>query len=228
MTESSHTQKKCNVYADICSFVRRNSRITAGQRQRYQTILPQYLLQPEDIADWLASGQRAIVDVGFGNGISTGQLALTEPKTKIVAVETYRSGLASLASRLKENQIENVRLIEFDALPLFDRWIGEKSLHAIQILFPDPWPKLRHRKRRILQSTTLPLFLSRLTDGGCLYFCTDNPDYYRQVRQFVTTENSYFSGTQTLFTDAETAFEKKAKSAGRLIYNLSICRKNLQ
>ncbi|MDY3128363.1 MAG: tRNA (guanosine(46)-N7)-methyltransferase TrmB [Corynebacterium sp.] len=144
---------------------------------------------PVDIDSWFGrSGAKTIVEIGSGTGTSTAAMAPLEEDTNIIAVELYKPGLAKLLGQVVRNDIDNIRMIRGDGVEVMVRMFAPESLDGIRVFFPDPWPKARHNKRRIIQSGTLNLFASRLKKGGVLHVATDHADYAEWITELVNVE----------------------------------------
>jgi tRNA (guanine-N7-)-methyltransferase len=110
-------------------------------------------------------------------------MAQAEPYLDVLAVEVYRRGLAQLLSRIDREGITNVRLIRGDGLDVLEHLVGSESLTGVRVFFPDPWPKSRHHKRRLLQGNTVALIADRLRHGGVLHVATDHMGYAEQIAE---------------------------------------------
>ena len=142
-----------------------------------------------DIDDWFGrSGHPTIVEIGSGTGTSTAAMAPLEADTNVVAVELYKPGLAKLLGAVVRGGIDNIRMVRGDGVEVLVRMFGEESLDGVRIFFPDPWPKARHHKRRIIQSGTLNLIATRLKPGGVLHVATDHADYAEWIDELVNVE----------------------------------------
>lgn len=144
---------------------------------------------PVDLDAWFGrTGHPTIVEIGSGTGTSTAAMAPLEADTNIVAVELYKPGLAKLLGAIVRGGIDNIRMIRGDGVEVLARMFSENSLDAVRIFFPDPWPKARHHKRRIIQSGTLNLIATRLKPGGVLHVATDHADYAAWIDELVDVE----------------------------------------
>lgn len=142
-----------------------------------------------DVPAWFGrEGARTILEIGSGTGTSTAAMAPEETDTNIIAVEIYRPGLAKLLGAVVRGGIENVRMVRGDGVEVLNRMFPEGSLDGVRIFFPDPWPKARHHKRRIIQTGTLHLIATRLKPGGVLHVATDHADYAEWIRELVNVE----------------------------------------
>ncbi|WKE57103.1 tRNA (guanosine(46)-N7)-methyltransferase TrmB [Corynebacterium tuberculostearicum] len=144
-----------------------------------------------DLDSWFGrSGSKTIVEIGSGTGTSTAAMAPKEADTNIIAVELYKPGLAKLLGQIEREGIENIRMIRGDGIEVMMRMFEPETLDGIRVFFPDPWPKARHHKRRIIQSGTLNLFASRLKKGGVLHVATDHAGYAEWIDELVEVEPS--------------------------------------
>ncbi len=146
---------------------------------------------PIDVDSWFGrSGHPTVVEIGSGTGTSTAAMAPLEADTNIIAVELYKPGLAKLLGAVVRGDIGNIRMVRGDGVEVLARMIPEESLDGVRIFFPDPWPKARHHKRRIIQSGTLNLIASRLKKGGVLHVATDHAGYAEWIDELVEVEPS--------------------------------------
>lgn len=144
-----------------------------------------------DIDEWFGrSGAKTIVEIGSGTGTSTAAMAPLEADTNIIAVELYKPGLAKLLGSAVRGGIDNIRMVRGDGIEVLARMFEPESLDGIRVFFPDPWPKARHHKRRIIQSGPLNLFASRLKKGGVLHVATDHAGYTEWINELVNVEPS--------------------------------------
>lgn len=142
-----------------------------------------------DYDSWFGrQGHPTIVEIGSGTGTSTVAMAAQEPDTNVIAVELYKPGLAKMLGNLTRNQVPNIRFVRGDGVEVLSRMIAPGSLAGVRIFFPDPWPKARHHKRRIIQSGTLHLIATRLRPGGVLHVATDHADYAAWIRDLAEVE----------------------------------------
>lgn len=143
-----------------------------------------------DVDAWFGrSGHPTVLEIGSGTGTSTAAMAPLESDTNIIAVELYKPGLAKLLGAVVRGGIDNVRMVRGDGIEVLARMIPENSLDGVRIFFPDPWPKARHHKRRIIQSGPLRLIATRLKPGGVLHVATDHADYAEWINELVEVED---------------------------------------
>lgn len=165
----------------IRSFVRREGRLTPGQQRALDELFPRYGLDLETDADALArliaESSPVTLEIGFGDGESLLQQAAQDPGRCFVGIEVHRPGVGHMLRRIDENGLENVRVICADAIVVLGRHCPDASLDTVQLFFPDPWPKKRHHKRRIVQPSFVELVARKLRPGGHFHLATDWQPY---------------------------------------------------
>ena len=178
--------------AHIRSFVHRRGHITQGQKQALSTVrdkwsIPyaQALLDPQ-----AAFGRAAplILEIGFGMGETTEQIALARPGDNFLGVEVFEAGVGALLKRLEASGLDNVRIIQHDAVEVLQHMIAPDSLAGVHIYFSDPWPKKRHHKRRLIQPPLVDLLASRMAPGSYLHCATDWEHYALQMLEVLSAE----------------------------------------
>jgi tRNA (guanine-N7-)-methyltransferase len=183
----------------IPSFVHHRSRLTEGQQQAWERWWPERgrdvaaLLsgaEPYDPQAWFGRAAPLVLEIGSGMGESTAALAAAAPGVDHIAVEVYEPGLAQLLMRTAAAELTNVVLLRGDAVALLRELVPPASLAGIRVFFPDPWPKRRHRKRRLVRPEFAALAASRLEPGGILHLATDWDDYAVQMRAVCDAEPS--------------------------------------
>ncbi len=168
----------------IRSFVRREGRITPAQRQALERLLPRYALPQGPVDLDAAFGRHAPrhLEIGFGMGDQLLALAEAHPEVDFIGIEVYRPGVGRLLARAEAAGIGNLRVACEDAVECLAR-LPEGALEAIYILFPDPWPKKRHHKRRLIQRPFTDRLARALAPGGRLHLATDWEDYAQWMRE---------------------------------------------
>lgn len=165
----------------VRSFVRREGRLTAGQRRALDLLWPHFGVSPGDtVVDFASIFGRVApvtIEIGFGNGESLAAQAERWPERDFIGVEVHRPGVGHLLGEIERRGLRNVRIFNEDAVEVLERRIPPGSLDGIQIFFPDPWHKKRHHKRRLIQPDFMRLLASRLRIGGRLHLATDWDDY---------------------------------------------------
>ncbi len=177
----------------VVSYDPRAGRMTQGQRRAWQRWWPGYGREAAeqvrlDLAAWFGRSAPVVVEIGSGMGEATVAMAAAEPGLSHLVIEVYQPGLAQLLMRLREAGVDNVRLLRGDAVPVLRELIEPDSLTGLRIFFPDPWPKTRHHKRRLVQPDFVRLAASRLAPGATLHLATDWTDYAEQMRAVCAAE----------------------------------------
>jgi tRNA (guanine-N7-)-methyltransferase len=169
----------------IRSFVLRQGRFSPAQERAYETLLPRFGIPfttaPIDLAHTFGRSNAKILEIGFGMGETTAAIALAHADLDFIAVEVHTPGVGGLLKRLEEQSVANVRIVQHDAVEVVEYMIAPQSLSGVHIFFPDPWPKKRHHKRRLLQPAFVRTLADRLVPGGYVHVATDWEDYAEQI-----------------------------------------------
>jgi tRNA (guanine-N7-)-methyltransferase len=225
------------VHPPIHSFVHHRSRLTDGQQHAWERWWPS---RGRDVADvlsgaepfdppaWFGRTAPLILEIGSGMGESTAALAAAAPDVDHMAVEVFEPGLAQLLMRMADTGLSNVALLRGDAVALLRERVPAASLVSIRIFFPDPWPKRKHHKRRLIQPDFVSLAASRLAPGGTLHMATDWDDYACQMRDVCDAEpllensasNQPGGWTPRPEWRPVTKFEQRARIEGRDVRDL--------
>ena len=175
----------------------RGSRITGPQQSALDKFWGIYGLEYSndflDIPGLFPSSKAVILEIGFGMGEATALLAKNSPETGFLAVEVHKPGIGKLMSRIEELGLSNVRIIEGDAHPILKTMIPNSSIDGIHLFFPDPWPKKRHHKRRIVNAEFLKMIYPKIKDGGFIHIATDWVPYAEQIQE-VFAASPLFTG----------------------------------
>jgi tRNA (guanine-N7-)-methyltransferase len=213
----------------VTSFVHQRVRLTEGQAQAWERLWSRYGGEVADVltydpATWFGRTAPLVLEIGSGTGESTAAQAAAAPGTDHLAVEVFEPGLAQLLMRIEEAELPNLRLLRGDAVELLRTCVPPGSLAGIRIYFPDPWPKRRHHKRRLVQSEFVALAASRLAPGATLHLATDWADYARQMLTVCTAEplleNTHEGWTPRPSWRPVTKFERRAVAEGREVRDL--------
>ncbi len=174
---------------DIRTFHPRRGRMSDAKIEALAMLLPRYGVPdgPLDL-EALFAGRPVALEIGFGLGHATLEMALDDDTTGILAVDVHTPGVARLLQEVDEHGLDHVRVVHDDAVELLRERIPEASLVAIRIFFPDPWPKARHHKRRIVRPDLVSLMASRLVAGGGLHCATDWTPYAEAMLEVLTCE----------------------------------------
>ena len=176
----------------IRSYVLRQGRVSSAQQRAHQTLLPRYgIAYTESILDLEQTFGRAaptILEIGFGMGETTAEIATAYPQNDYLGIEVHTPGVGSLLKQIEARALTNVRIIQHDAVDVLRHMIAPASLDGVHIFFPDPWPKKRHHKRRLIQPPLVSLLAQKLKPGAYLHAATDWHDYAEQILAVLTAE----------------------------------------
>jgi tRNA (guanine-N7-)-methyltransferase len=176
----------------IRSYVLRQGRVSNAQRRARDTLLPAYgIPYTQHIIDLHAVfGRRApkIVEIGFGMGETTAAIAARRPENDYLGIEVHTPGVGSLLKQIAEHGLANVRVIQHDAVEVLRCMIAPGSIDGVHIFFPDPWPKKRHHKRRLIQPDLVRLLAERMKPGAYLHVATDWEDYAGHILATLSAE----------------------------------------
>ena len=236
-----------NEYRDadhIRSYVRRATHMSASQKRAYDEYRDRYCIAESErqrIA-LLPEGERTsallrsfesadaplIVEIGFGMGDATAEVAEQNPDTNYLGVEVHRPGVGKLLNRIADRKIRNVRIVEDDAIVVLETLLTPESVDGFHLFFPDPWPKKRHHKRRLVRPGVVALLASRLKPTGYIYMATDWEEYALEALELLGA-NKLLENPHDGFAPRErwrpvTAFERKGSEAGRMIREIIIRR----
>ena len=179
----------------VRSFVLRGGRLTDGQKRALDELWPRWGVEPGDgLLDFSATfgnDRPAILEIGFGNGDATWRMAAAEPQHNFLAIEVHRPGVGRLLLALAERQIDNVRVVCADAVAVLRERVPPESLDGVRIYFPDPWPKKRHHKRRMLQPEFVELLAARMRSGAILHLATDWAPYAAHMLEVMRGARSF-------------------------------------
>ncbi|HSU65124.1 MAG TPA: tRNA (guanosine(46)-N7)-methyltransferase TrmB [Burkholderiales bacterium] len=213
----------------IRSYVLRQGRTTSAQRRALEELFPKYGLpfQPETIDSGKIFGRIAplVLEIGSGMGETTAAIARAKPEADFIAVEVHGPGVGSLLNRIAADGLANVRIIRHDAVEVLTRMIPDGALAAIHLFFPDPWPKKRHHKRRLVQAQFAALAARKLRPGGTLHAATDWPDYAEHMNSVFTQESLLESAKTGFIERSTTKFEMRGQRLGHPIRDLFFRRK---
>lgn len=176
----------------IRSFVRRAGRTTTGQARAFETLGPRFLIpytgEPLDLAAAFGREAPTILEIGFGMGEATAHIAGLMPQKNFLCCEVHEPGVGALLKRIGEQGLQNIRIVQHDAVQVLEHMIAPDSLAGAHIFFPDPWHKLRHNKRRLVQPPLVAKLASRLMRGGYLHCATDWEPYAQQMLEVLGAE----------------------------------------
>jgi len=167
----------------IRSYVLRQGRTTPAQKRALEELLPKYGLPfaRKPLHDPFGRKAPLVLEIGSGMGEATAAIAREHPEADFIAVEVHGPGVGSLLKRIEEGKLANLRVIRHDAVEVLEHMFPDDALAAIHLFFPDPWPKKRHHKRRLVRPVFAALAARKLAPGGILHAATDWPEYAEQI-----------------------------------------------
>ncbi|HEY0818826.1 MAG TPA: tRNA (guanosine(46)-N7)-methyltransferase TrmB [Rhizobacter sp.] len=176
----------------IKSFVVRAGRMGTGQIRAIETLGPRFVLPyaplPLDAAAVFGRSAPLVLEIGFGMGQATAQIAQALPGSDFLGVEVHTPGVGALLKLIDERQLGNVRIVQHDAVEVLEHMIAPGSLAGVHVFFPDPWHKKKHNKRRLIQAPFVAKLVSRLAPGGYLHCATDWQPYADQMLAVLSAE----------------------------------------
>jgi tRNA (guanine-N7-)-methyltransferase len=212
----------------IRSYVLRQGRFSRAQQRAHAELLPRFGLAPgrEPLDFGAVFGRKApvVAEIGFGMGETTARIAAAHPENNYLAIEVHSPGVGSLLKQIEEQGIGNVRIVQHDAVEVLRDMVPAGSLAAIHVFFPDPWPKKRHHKRRLIQPGFAALAASRLARGGRLHVATDWQEYAAHVLQVLCATPGLRNTTADFGPRPEgrpeTKFERRGIRLGHGVWDL--------
>lgn len=214
----------------IRSFVRREGRLTKGQQRALDNLFPVYGIeqsdQPLDLSALFGREAPRVLEIGFGNGTSLAAMAANMPERDFLGIEVHRPGVGNLLQQIEQQSLTNVRVICADAIEVLRDMIPDESLDMVCLYFPDPWPKKRHHKRRILQPGFIQQLRSKLKLAAIFHSATDWQNYAEQMLEVMTEaegfENMAGKGEYAPRPDYRplTKFEQRGQRLGHGVWDL--------
>ncbi|HBV21068.1 MAG TPA: tRNA (guanosine(46)-N7)-methyltransferase TrmB [Nitrosomonas sp.] len=217
----------------IRSFVLRQGRISHAQRRACETLLPKYGIpfDKNQIDLEIVFGRQAprILEIGFGMGDATAAIALAHPEQDYLAIEVHTPGVGSLLNQIETLGLTNLRIIQFDAVAVMQHMLPPEYLDGVHIFFPDPWPKAKHHKRRLIQPPFISHLCAHLKQDAYLHVATDWEEYAQQILEVLTQEPllNNISADYASRPDYRplTKFEQRGIKLGHAVWDL-IFRRN--
>jgi tRNA (guanine-N7-)-methyltransferase len=211
----------------IRSFVRRAGRITPSQQRALETLWPAYGLEFRDeLLDLPAVFGRTapvVLEIGFGNGETLVEQAAADPEKDFIGIEVHEPGVGHCLLKADASGVRNLRVIMHDAVEVLARQVPPNSLARINLYFPDPWPKKRHHKRRIVQDAFVDLLAERLADSGTLHIATDWANYAEHIDEIFSRSDRFIGrerrehGGEAPLDRPRTKFERRGLRKGHRI-----------
>ena len=205
----------------IRSFVLRAGRMSAAQKRSYETLFPLYALKGDqsgrtgriESEELFGNAGPLVIEIGFGMGTATAGIAEANPGINYLGIDVHRPGIGRLLWEIEKRGLKNIRIIEGDAVEILEQKVNDSSVSAFHIFFPDPWPKKRHHKRRLIRRGFTDLLCAKLLPGGYLYMVTDWADYgdwaLRELSETPGLKNRYSAFAEEQEWRPKTEFERK-------------------
>jgi tRNA (guanine-N7-)-methyltransferase len=218
----------------IRSFVRRAGRTTTGQARAFETLGPTFVVpfrpEPLDLRATFGRDAPVVLEIGFGMGEATAHIAALMPETNFLCCEVHEPGVGALLKRIGEQDLRNIRIVQHDAVEVLRQMLVPSSLDGIHVFFPDPWHKLRHHKRRLIQPPLVAELASRLKPGAYLHCATDWEPYAQQMLEVLSHE-PLLRNTAADFAPRppyrpETKFERRGLRLGHGVWDVVFTRKD--
>ena len=213
---------------EIRSYVLRQGRTTPSQQRALDELLPRFgiefsnsVLKPKEIFERTAP---VVLEIGSGMGETTAEIARQNPAIDFIAIEVHGPGVGGLLKKIDELGLKNLRVIRHDAVEVLDKMIGDGSLAGLHLFFPDPWPKKRHHKRRLVQPPFAALAARKLAPSGYFHSATDWPEYAEQMEAVFSGEPLMEKATQAKARPV-TKFERRGIGLGHPVRDLLFLRR---
>lgn len=217
----------------IKSFVLRAGRMGTGQQRALETLGPRFVLPyapvPLDAAAVFGRPAPLVLEIGFGMGQATAEIAAARPETDFLGVEVHTPGVGALLKRIGETGLANLRIVQHDAVEVLEHMLAPGSLAGVHIFFPDPWHKKKHNKRRLIQPAFVNKLVTRLAPGGYLHCATDWQPYAEQMLEVLTAEPALVNTAQGYAPKPAyrplTKFEQRGLNLGHGVWDLVFTRR---
>ncbi|MCL2214411.1 MAG: tRNA (guanosine(46)-N7)-methyltransferase TrmB [Treponema sp.] len=230
----------------VKSYVIRKGHYTDAQKKAYDSLSSKYLIPVPrdsltseytvnagklDLKKTFFNISNVIMEIGFGSGTTTAEIAKVNPDNNYICIEVHRPGIGRLLWEIEKRNLSNIRIIEYDAVFVAEKMIPNNSLNAIHIFFPDPWPKKRHRKRRLVQRPFTEILANCLKPEGYIYMVTDWEDYADHALEELTMtsslKNQYNGFALPQKWRPKTRFEQKGLEKNHVIRELLFIKNNI-
>lgn len=220
--------------APIRSFVRRAGRLGTGQERALNDLGPRFVLplqnQVLDLQAVFGRQAPCVLEIGFGMGAATAEVAAALPGTDFIGVEVHKPGVGALLKLIGEQQLNNVRIVQDDAVLVLTQMIAPNALAGVHIWFPDPWHKKRHNKRRLIQPAFVVALVSRLAPGGYLHCATDWQPYAEHMLEVLNAEPGLVNTAPSGYAPKPdwrplTKFENRGLQLGHGVWDLLFKRR---
>ena len=224
---NEHTRK-------IRSFVRRSGRMSKGQEYALKNYQKLYSIEFSNecinFEDVYPKPHPVIIEIGFGMGEATIELAEKFPDKNFLGIEVHRPGVGKVLDEIHKRQLHNLRVLEADAVEVIDQMIPLNSVAGFHIFFPDPWPKKKHHKRRLIQPPFIHKIAARLQSGGYVYAVTDWEEFAEQILKVLSSEDLLYNPNGGFSAPIEwrpkTSFQRKGEAKQHLIREIMVVKKD--
>ncbi len=212
----------------VRSFVRRTGRVTTGQAKAFAELGSTFVLPfqtaPLDMVAAFGRSAPVILEIGFGMGEATAHIAQVRPDDNFLCCEVHEPGVGALLKRIGEHKLDNIRILQHDAVEVLAHMLPEGSLQGIHVFFPDPWHKKKHNKRRLIQAPFLAKLVSRLAPGGYSHCATDWEPYAQRMLEVLSAEPQLRNSTDGFAPRPSyrptTKFEKRGLRLGHGVWDV--------
>lgn len=215
-------------FRTIKTFVLRTGRMTEGQKRNYEAFYQKWCIPyTESLIGFKTIFQNdnpVIIEIGFGMGTATAQIAEDNPDKNYLGIEVFKAGVGKLLGEIEEKKLNNLRIIEHDAIEVLENMINDESVDGFHIFFPDPWQKKRNHKRRLVRRPRTDLLSKKLKKGGYIYMVTDWENYaedaFEQLSETPNLKSKYEKFAPSQSWRPTTKFEKKGLKKEHVINEL--------
>ncbi|QTQ16383.1 tRNA (guanosine(46)-N7)-methyltransferase TrmB [Treponema parvum] len=212
----------------IRTYVLRKGRMTFAQNRDYKELSRVWCIPFDNkklnFVEIFGNTNPVVVEIGFGMGIATAEIAQSNPEINYIGIEVHTPGVGSLLGEIRRRDLNNLYIIQYDAIDVIENMINDASVAAFHIFFPDPWPKKKYRKRRLVKRPYTELFAQKLIEGGYVYMVTDWLEYaefaLKELNETPLLKNKYDGFAEMQTWRPKTKFENKGIKAERIISEL--------
>jgi tRNA (guanine-N7-)-methyltransferase len=230
--DSKPIDEEDTAHRPIRSFVLRQGRLSQGQERAVATLGPKFVLPfahaPLNFAHVFAREAPTIVEIGFGMGHATADIAQQQADKNFIGIEVHTPGVGSLLKMIDARGLTNLRIVQHDAVEVLTHMIPDSSLAGVHIFFPDPWPKKRHHKRRLVQPAWVKQLVCKLQLNGYIHLATDWQDYAEHILEVLRAEPAIRNTTNGYAERpayrTESNFERKGLAKGHGVWDLVFTR----
>lgn len=227
-TENENAPDENKFLRAIKTYVLRTGRMTESEKKNYAELRQKWCIPFENksinFTDVFGNTNPITIEIGFGMGQATAQIASENPNMNYLGIEVHKPGVGRLLGEIKKRNLSNLYIMEYDALEAIETMVPDNSVNAFHIFFPDPWPKKKHHKRRLVQRPHTDLLASKLASGGYIYMATDWEDYantaIEELNATPLLQNKYEGFAPHQEWRPMTRFEEKGLEAEHSIYEL--------